>query len=86
MLKGTTYKNGLIPAMLVDTATKNSKWNNSTDEKVKDAPILNSEEEKKVSEKINSKGNENAESVRNEMIDRIDNKGMLKKVCALKLI
>ena len=82
MLKGITYKNGLIPAMLVDTATKNSKWNNSTDEKVKNASVLNNEKEKKIIEKIKSKGSENVEVIKNNSIDKNDDQGILKKVSA----
>ena len=72
--------------MLVDTATKNSKWNNSIDEKVKSAPILNDEKEKKIIEKTNSKGIENVDVMKNKIVDKNDDQGILKKVCALELI
>jgi hypothetical protein len=86
VLKGITYKNGLIPAMLVDTATKNSKWNNSTDEKAKNSPISNNEKEKKIIEKFNSKGSENVDITKSKLSDKNDDKGILKKVRALQLI
>lgn len=72
--------------MLVDTATKNSKWNNSTDEKVKSAPVLNNEKEKKGLEKISRKGSENVDIMKNKLVDKNDDQGILKKVCALELI
>ena len=31
MLKGISYKQGLIPAMLVDIATKNQEWSQNSD-------------------------------------------------------
>jgi hypothetical protein len=86
VLKGITYKNGLIPAMLVDTASKNSKWNNSTDEKVKNAPIVDNGNEKKIIEKINSKGSDNVDIMKNKLTDKNDDQGILKKVRALELI
>lgn len=83
-----SYKNGLIPAMLVDTATKNSKWNNCSAEKNKNIerdiiPDQKGEELKKETKKNVQKENESIGSIQKISDEENGNQNNVEKVCTV---
>ena len=54
MLKGVTYKQGLIPAMLVDTAMKNKEWDTDKDIKNSNTDTKKEPKNSKIDAKISN--------------------------------
>ena len=77
--------------MLVDTATKNSKWNNSNDGNTKNTSVSNHKHEviekvkNKEVEKIDQKETENTEMINKNLHDN-DNQRIEKKVRTLQVL
>jgi hypothetical protein len=78
VLKGISYKQGLIPAMLVDTATKNQEWSQNS-EKPKTSKIdIESKVDVKVG--VNATESDTNDGEKVESQSKLDRNDRLEKV------
>ena len=81
MLKGISYKQGLIPAMLVDIATKNQEWSQNSDKSKTVSASNNIDKDTKVDMKAAQSDISNIENrEKMESQTKLDRNDRLEKV------
>ena len=81
MLKGISYKQGLIPAMLVDIATKNQEWSQNSEKSKTVSASNNIDKDTKVDMKAAQSDTSNIEKrEKMESQTKLDRNDRLEKV------